>query len=155
MEEEPGQVIEARKEPIMEEKRSLSGVLLSSFVILLILAAGVISGRSLSYRQSGKGIISPTEVGERIEKKMVIGVENSDVFRDTAVGIVEENDGSFTNEGTHKLIREGGESQTVYLTSSVLDLGKLLGRKVKIWGETFTAQKAGWLMDVGKVEVLE
>ena len=86
---------------------------------------------------------------------MVIGIDNPEVFRDTAVGIIEINDGSLTDEGTHKLIREGGESQTAYLTSSVLDLGKFIGRKVKVWGETFAAQKAGWLMDIGKVEILE
>jgi len=26
--------------------------------------------------------------------------------------------------------------------------------EVKIWGETFKAQKAGWLMDVGRVEIV-
>jgi hypothetical protein len=27
--------------------------------------------------------------------------------------------------------------------------------EVKIWGETFKGQQAGWLMDVGRVEVIE
>jgi hypothetical protein len=26
---------------------------------------------------------------------------------------------------------------------------------VKVWGETFKGQKAGWLMDVGRVKVME
>jgi hypothetical protein len=27
--------------------------------------------------------------------------------------------------------------------------------EVKVWGETYKGQKAGWLMDVGKVEVID
>ena len=29
------------------------------------------------------------------------------------------------------------------------------GKKVMVWGETISAQKAGWLMDVGKIKVLD
>ena len=29
------------------------------------------------------------------------------------------------------------------------------GKKIKVWGQTQTAQYAGWLMDVGRVEVAE
>jgi hypothetical protein len=39
------------------------------------------------------------------------------------------------------------------MTSSVVDLSLVLDKKVKVWGETQAAQKAGWLMDVGRVEV--
>jgi len=67
--------------------------------------------------------------------------------------VIEKN--GFDGEGTHKLLREGGESQTAYLTSSVLDLDLFVGHKVEIWGETFAAQKAGWLLDVGAVKVLD
>jgi len=58
-------------------------------------------------------------------------------------------------EGTHRLIREGGPSQTAYVTSSTLDLDQFAGRKVQVWGETFRAQKAGWLMDIGRLKILE
>ena len=30
-----------------------------------------------------------------------------------------------------------------------------IDKKIKVWGQTQTAQYAGWLMDVGRVEVLE
>ncbi len=63
--------------------------------------------------------------------------------------------GGLEGEGSHKLIRPGGDDQTVYLTSSIVDLDKFAGHKVKVWGETFSSQKAGWLMDVGKLKVLE
>ena len=58
-------------------------------------------------------------------------------------------------EGTHHLEREGGASQNVYLTSSVLGLQQFVDRKIQIWGETFAAQKASWFMDVGKLKVLD
>jgi len=34
-------------------------------------------------------------------------------------------------------------------------LDQFVGRKIQIWGETYKAQKAGWLMDVGRVKILE
>jgi hypothetical protein len=43
----------------------------------------------------------------------------------------------------------------VYLTSSLVDLSQFVKRKIKVWGETQKAKVAGWLMDVGKVEVLQ
>lgn len=57
-------------------------------------------------------------------------------------------------EGSHKLLRTGGNSQTVYLTSSVTDLDKFNGMEVKVWGETQAGNKVGWLMDVGRVEIV-
>ncbi len=139
----------------MEEQETLEKFKVPVLAVVLILVVGIISGYFLSLRESGKRPGSPAEMGEKISKGAVFGVDNPEVYRDTAIGVVEVNDGSLTDEGSHKLIREGGESQTAYLISSVLDLNKVIDRKVKIWGETFAAQKAGWLMDVGKVEVLE
>ena len=140
---------------MMEEEETLKRFKFPVLAFVLILVAGIISGYFLSLRESGKRPVSPGEIGEKISKGTVFGVDNPEVYRDIATGVVEVNDGSFTDEGSHKLIREGGESQTAYLISSVLDLNKVIGKKVKIWGETFAAQKAGWLMDVGKIEVLE
>ena len=58
-------------------------------------------------------------------------------------------------EGSFHLERPGGTSQNVYLTSSTVDLSEYVGKKVKVYGETFQGEKAGWLMDVGLVEVLQ
>lgn len=131
----------------------------SNLVIILIAVAIVVSGAFTGYFLSGGKMaakpVSLEEASEKIAKGMVFGLDNPAVYRDTAEGLLEVNDGSLVAEGTHKLVREGGESQTVYLTSTALDLGKLAGHRVKVWGETFAAQKAGWLMDVGKVEILE
>ena len=83
----------------------------------------------------------------------VEGISDTKTFKDSAEGMLEK--GGINGEGTHKLLREGGPSQTAYLVSSVVDLDAYAGKKVKVWGETFAAQKAAWLMDVGKIEVLE
>jgi len=130
-------------------------VFLPALIITLIIISGATTGYFLSSGQLNKKTIAPDEIGEKIEKGMVFGVDNPKIFRDNTEGIIEINDGSFTDEGTHKLLREGGESKTAYLISSTLDLDKFVNRKVKIWGETFAAQKAGWLLDVGRLEVLE
>jgi hypothetical protein len=34
-----------------------------------------------------------------------------------------------------------------------VDLDKYVGKKVKVFGQTLAAQKAAWLMDVGRVEL--
>jgi hypothetical protein len=80
------------------------------------------------------------------------GSADKDTFKDKAKGYLEK--GGLDGEGSHRLLRPGGPSQTVYMTSSVTDLDKFDGMEVEVWGETFSSQKAGWLMDVGRVEVL-
>lgn len=77
-------------------------------------------------------------------------------FRDRAEGVIERHDVNDPYaQGTHKLVREGGPSQTAYLVSSVVDLDAYVGKRVEVWGETQASTKVGWLMDVGKVNILE
>ena len=71
----------------------------------------------------------------------------------TATGTLEA--GGLNGEGTHKLTRDGGPSQTVYLISSIVDLDQYVGKKVQVWGETIKAQRAPWLMDVGRLKLTE
>ncbi len=88
-----------------------------------------------------------------IKVGQVFGSKDAAAFKDSAEGIILP--GGIDNEGSHHLVRPGGVSQNVYLTSSVVDLKLFENAKVKIAGETFKGRKAGWLMDVGRVEVLE
>lgn len=88
-----------------------------------------------------------------VKTKTGAGVSDAKTFRDSALGMIEK--GGVDGEGTHKLIREGGVSQTAFLVSSVIDLDEYVGKKVKVFGETFAAKKAAWLMDVGKIELLQ
>jgi hypothetical protein len=129
--------------------KTKQGIVLG-IVLLLIIGAGIFSGYLLSGRIGGG--ISQMAPGAKLEGKEV-GSTDEKTFKDTATGVLEK--GGIDGEGTHKLIREGGPSQTAYLTSSIIDLDQFAGKKVQVWGETFSGQKAGWLMDVGRVKILE
>lgn len=82
----------------------------------------------------------------------IFGSPDESTFKDQAQGVLQI--GGFEGEGSHRLVREGGDDQTVYLTSSITDLDEFENMEIKIWGETFKGQKVGWLMDVGRVEVI-
>jgi hypothetical protein len=90
--------------------------------------------------------------GSQIRAGAVFGVPDEKTFKDTTHGVLIV--GGIEGEGSHTLLREGGISQNVYLTSSVVDLDQFKDMEIKVWGETFKGQKAGWLMDVGRVEVV-
>lgn len=126
----------------------------------LIVVFGVVSGFGLSRLTAGGSGLGSEKVEEVSETGQVSQVEvgktygrQDEIFSSEAEGVIEK--GGIDGEGTHHLEREGGESQTAYLTSSVVDLDQFVDRKVKVFGETFAGQKAGWLMDVGAVKVLE
>lgn len=118
----------------------------------LLVSLGVLTGYVLSKQGSSTlGVSSQKMTIVKTDK--VAGVSDTQTFKDSAVGILEK--GGIDGEGTHKLIRDGGPSQTAFLVSSVVDLDDYTGKKLKVWGQTFSAKKAAWLMDVGKVEVQE
>lgn len=119
-------------------------------VYILLVALGVGTGFLLS-RAAGTGPVAGKPAMIKTEK--TVGISDAKTFRDSAEGVIEK--GGVDGEGTHKLIREGGPSQTAFLISSVVDLDEYAGKKVRVWGETFAAKKASWLMDVGKIELLE
>jgi len=138
-------------------KTSWHSILLPAGVILLIIFAGLGTGYFLARSggtKSSQGLRIIKGSGGMIQKPKEAGIKDEKVFRDTAEGRLEINDHSLVEEGSHKLVRPGGESQTAYLTSSVVDLSQFEGRCVKVWGETFAGQKAGWLMDVGRIKTL-
>lgn len=129
-----------------------------TFLIICAIAivAGTLTGFG-AYKLKSKNNISSNQVQNvttdpnQIKNGDVFGVQDKDTFADNVTGYIEK--GGIDGEGSHKLLREGGSSQTVALTSSVVDLDKLVGMEVKLYGETNKAEKAGWFMDVGRVEV--
>lgn len=121
---------------------------------ILVVLAGIGTGWLLSGRVSGRSLFGGGEKaapGAKMEAREA-GLLDEATFRDSAEGILKE--GGIEGEGTHHLEREGGPSQNVYLTSTVIDLASFVGKKVMVWGETISAKEAGWLMDVGKVKVI-
>ncbi|PIS14001.1 hypothetical protein COT65_01180 [Candidatus Shapirobacteria bacterium CG09_land_8_20_14_0_10_47_13] len=126
------------------------GALVPALAILLIIVAGGLTGRFLANRGlSSGGGVEVVQIGKEV------GIKDEKTFRDTASGRLEVDASNSGAEGSHKLIRPGGLSQTAYLISSVIDLDQFVGKCVQVWGETFAAQKAGWLMDVGRAKILD
>lgn len=155
---------------VTEQKQTPSKTTMTKKTILpllVILGVALLAGLATGYggfrlqsKNGGSLVTGLTGEGQPIQQVAtgavkagdVFGVQDASTFKDSAEGYLQ--DGGIGGEGSHQLLREGGISQTVVLTSSVTDLSKFTGMQVKVWGETFKAQKAGWLMDVGRVEVV-
>ena len=117
-----------------------------AFVLFfLVLIVGVAAGFLLSNFKTGL-----TKTSKTTEKSA--GIIDKKTFKDKAEGILKE--GGIDGEGNFHLERPGGVSQNVYLTSTTVDLSQYVNKKVRAWGQTFQAQKAGWLMDVGYIELI-
>lgn len=122
---------------------------------IFILITGLLSGYILSSNKNVAGVISQKNVsnsGKTYTKGEILGSDDKETYKDPAEGILKE--GGIEGEGQYHLERPGGPSQYVYLTSSALDLSEFLNMKVKVWGQTNTARKAGWLMDAGRLQIL-
>lgn len=136
-------------------KRENLGKFLPIIIVVVVVAAGIFSGLVASSRNKN----AKSQAKAAIDEEQLTGEQKqsfAQTFRDEAEGTIEKNDKlDKYAQGTHRLIRPGGESQTAYLTSSVLDLDEYVGKKVKVFGETFGSSQVGWLMDVGKVEVIQ
>jgi hypothetical protein len=122
---------------------------------LFVVLAGVLTGWFMS---GPSATTTEAEVSQKQEDAVKIsaneaGVEDTSDFPDEVEGKL--NEGGINGVGTYHLERPGGPSQNVYLTSTVIDLSSFVGKNVKVWGQTLSATKAGWLMDVGKIKVVE
>lgn len=113
------------------------------FLVLLGVGTGYLLSSTSALGVNGK-------VGAPIDSPKVVGVTDA-AFKDCATGVLEKE--GFEGEGTHKLIREGGPSQTAYLISSVVDMDQYVALTVKVCGQTVAAKNVSWLMDVGRLEV--
>lgn len=134
----------------------LSSFSLTNKILIIFFAAvvlGILAGFGLSRNSSQSITGSKTLTSSNLSKGTIVGSNDTNTFKDQAEGIVKQ--GGIDGEGAFHLVRPGGESQNVYMTSSIVDLASLVDRKVRVWGQTQKAQHAGWLMDVGKVEILE
>jgi hypothetical protein len=145
-----------RLDTMSENKKTNLLPVVVTFIVVVI--AGFYSGAWL--KTSGTSKLVGGSDAKNIQAQIpATGVKVGDIygsadekaFKDSATGVLDK--GGFNGEGTHKLVRPGGVSQTVYLTSSVIDLDSLVGSQVTVWGETFKGQKTGWLMDVGRAKV--
>ncbi len=122
--------------------------IVGAFLVVLagVGAAWVISGETA---KGGSSVVAPGAKTTSTEA----GALDPKIKYDNAEGIIQV--GGLNGEGTFHLVRDGGASKNVYLTSSVVDLSKFIDKKVQIWGQTLASKKVGWLMDVAKVKVTQ
>lgn len=123
-------------------------------IVALVLGLGagyLVKGRVSGVTRSAGSIVARNVPEAGLKEGDIIGLQDDKTFKDSVTGVLQK--GGLDGEGSHKLLRPGGPSQTAYLTSSVIDLDEFVGAEVTVWGETFKGQKAGWLMDVGRVRV--
>lgn len=133
----------------LEEKKTNSN-LKNIIIILVFIILGTLTGFGMSALTKSKTTTQTTSSQSSTDTEAAAGIVDEKTFKDTAEGLLKE--GGIDGEGQYHLERSGGESQNVYLTSSTVDLSKFVGKKVKVWGQTFTGEKAGWLMDVGLIK---
>lgn len=120
------------------------------FFIIIVLGAMLgFAAVSLTTKQK----TTQNNNGRNVNTKNQAGVIDTTTFKDQAEGMLRE--GGIDGEGNFHLERPGGDSQNVYLTSTTVDLTGYIGKKVRVWGQTFSGEKAGWLMDVGRVETIQ
>ena len=131
----------------MDFKKSLPFILGGFGVVI----AGVLVGWLITGK-TGIGGSKPVSSGVKVTANEA-GILDANFKGDTAEGKLVE--GGINGEGAFHLERDGGAVKNVYLTSSVIDLSGFVGKKVEVWGETLASKKAGWLMDVVKIKVVE
>ena len=130
-----------------KEKKKVFPLVLGAFLVVLlgVFTAWLISSKSGGLKDdAAAGVVATSKEAGKLDPN---------IKYDTATGTLRE--GGINGEGTHRLEREGGASKNVYLTSSMVNLDNFVGKEVNIWGETIASKKAGWLMDVAKIQLAE
>lgn len=134
---------------------SSASKILPIVIIVLIAGSGIFTGLVLSSRHKNQQQAT-TSLADEENLTPEVKESFAKTFKDEAEGTIEKNDDlDKYAQGQWKLIRPGGDTQTVFLTSSVMDLDEYVGKKVKVFGETFSSSDVGWLMDVGKVKEVQ
>jgi hypothetical protein len=127
------------------------------YKVLLVLAGMgiVVVGSGTGYLLSKNNQVAgvSTKATQMVKSETEVGSRDTKTFRDIATGTIEKN--GTNGVGTHRLIRDGGPSQTLYMVSSVVDLDQFVGKKVEVWGETQKVAKVTWFMDIGRVKIVE
>ena len=122
-------------------------LLVISAVSIILLGSGL--GLLISRKNLSKVEGASTEQLQKTDKQAGL----KDCKGDQATGTLEKTSGK--EQGTHKLIRDGGPSQTVYTVSSVVDLDEYVGKKMEVCGDTQKLQGVSWFMDVAQIKIVE
>lgn len=152
-------IIDTNIDTNKQDKKTMNKAEKKKFIIFIVvaIAVGILTGYG-SAKLSKKNNLDAGNVAQvasevdSIKAGDFFGVTDEGTFTDSAQGYLEK--GGVNGEGSHRLLREGGPSQTVAITSSVTELDDFVGMEIKVWGETNKAQVSGWFMDVGRVEII-
>lgn len=147
----PAQALSFKARIMKEFKSDKKSFYIIVGLVLFAVIGGIYTGKTLAGGSVGSTAPRGDTAPGATQSLSEAGITDETAFPDMAEGKLEE--GGINGEGTHHLVREGGVSQTVYLTSTVIDLQSFVGKNVQIWGQTLSAKQAGWLMDVGKLKV--
>ena len=141
--------MESTLNPISSPSHLKKNLVLGAISVVVVLL-----GIGTGYLFSGVGKKTPAigTTGEIKVTKNEAGIADESKFSTTTDGVLEE--GGISGEGTYHLVRGNGPSQYAYLTSSVIDLSAFTGKSSNLGRNGFW-QKAGWLIDVGKIKVVE
>lgn len=144
-----------KMEPLLQKLPDTS-TRLRTYTIVLVLAlfAGAGTGYFVVWAKAQKTTPPMGVTSSSISPNQA--QQDTKTFKDFAEGVIQKKPPSKNgdySEGTYLLIRPS--AVPVALTSSVVDLSSYEGKKVKVYGESNKAVQAGWLMDVGRVDVLQ
>ncbi len=121
-------------------------------IALVVIFGGFFVGWLISGKKAGTNpsVQSSSTVSDSGKEA---GAKDTSKFKEGPIGTLQA--GGIKGEGTYHLDRPGGATQTVYLTSTVIDMSPFVGKKVQVWGETQASKYAPWFMDVVKIKVVD
>src|SRR5258708_23835122 len=133
--------------PIKAPSNKMPIIITAGIIVILVgLVIGflVSSKKSTSMNTGTKNSIvgvTATEAGVK-DPSTIKGVT-------TATGTLKT--GGIKGEGQYHLDRPGGPTQTVYLTSTTIDITPFVDKKVQVWGQTLASQNAPWRSEERRV----
>ena len=148
--------MERSPDNLVQKMSAPSPLKMFAAILVIALLAGVGAGYVLAKTGASKNGGTLTSSSPSSSNPPTSASQDNQTFSDFAEGTIEpkpspKNGEDDYSEGAYLLQRDG--AVPVALTSSVVDLSKYVGKKVKVYGETQKALETGWLMDVGKVDV--
>ena len=124
--------------------------------LVMAIVLGIFSGFLLSKTKAATKIASLSGKATTSAKEdtgKAVGVADEKTFPDKTEGVLQA--GGLDGEGSFHLERPGGKTQWAYLTSTTVDMTPFVGKKVRLWGKTYQGEKAGWLMEVGLIKIIQ
>ena len=118
-------------------------------IIFMGSLTGFVLSRGKTAKATKEGSISP----DLIKASNEAGYKDTKLFESIVTGIVKK--GGLFGDGTHSLIKDSNPKNPAALLSSVVDLDEYVDRHVQVWGRSQKGLKAAWLLEVGRIKILE